>query len=149
MSNVSDHFQKNVQDLFKFVPAIPPHELIWLSSSRGRTYKHIHMYILKPSLFSFPTHSLVFLSISPTSFCLHLPLSLSLFSFSAPAAAAAAPVPEWRVPSPPCTGTDKRPDSPAEHCPIFLSVPSCTAVVVVVASGEKKSEAWTGTKIQD
>ena len=82
----------------------------------------------------------------------HLPLSLSpsLSSFSAPAAAA-APEPERRVPSPPCTGRDKRPDSPAEHCPLSPSVPSCTAVVVVVevvvvvAGASEENEAWTRT----
>ncbi|KAA8584483.1 hypothetical protein FQN60_008268 [Etheostoma spectabile] len=68
-----------------------------------------------------------------------------------PAAAAAAPEPKWRVPSPPCIDRDKRPDSPAEHCPLSLSVPSCTAVVVVVvvvvAGALGKNEARTGTNI--
>lgn len=103
-------------------------------------------------------HIQVFIILLSCSFPLHLPhlplsRSPSLSSFSAPAAAAAAPEPERRVPSPPCTGRDKRPDSPAEHCPLSPSVPSCTTIVVVVvlvevvvvagASGE--NEAWTRT----
>lgn len=84
----------------------------------------------------------------PTSLCPHLPLSLL------PLHQLLLLLQSGESPHPPGTGRDKRPDSPAEHCPLSPSVPSCTAmavelVVLVVAAVGASGEnpAWSGTNI--
>lgn len=62
------------------------------------------------------------------------------------------PPPPTNTPTPACTDGDKRPDLPAEHCPLSLSSPSCTHVGVAVVEVEvvgapEEAKAWTGTKI--